>query len=490
MGPAKPTRKLPEAERKALLSQESPTLDHDPMSTSQDHDHDDSHEEDCPMSQLIDQSTDSVENNLSDNALNHSNEALSVASDANSLSWDYASRVEVEKRQREEKTPDRQEKARSFPAASTKAQQNFTLDLVQDDLGACAPLASPETLSDISSIDSGSWKGSRKGFSNGYQRLTTGMPTMEPIPHSPLKHARSDGYHYFISAPSPVDYAESPEQDDFESLSTQMTAPLAQSTPMKNTMVTEATVESDETDRSSPPKPPRTALDMDTFASQDDNAPQARSSTEPSFDMTAEEVKLQEKIAKFQSPDNYKLTFDDELQNSSLDSYVRHSPDSYGNQMLYDFHKDHYTHAGRGYPHGGYLNEDLEFSLNGDKIQKEEDSTLEKEVENLPNCSQVMEQSKTEKPIPEKVEGGSNGKNNGNNNDPLKPEVLLDISSAPDIIVTNGDHQARPRLEPFKSNDRAKSSSPEDEFGKRLTQAVSDDVFLPDGLQNVHESHV
>ena len=280
-----------------------------------------------------------------------------------------------------------------------------------------------ELLDNLLALPSGSRK-SRNGDS--LKRTGQGMPTMEPIMQSPLRSSKSEGYHYFIPAPSPVEYCESPERE-FTNLQPCISAPLAQSTPLKYT--TEAQVEHSASASSleptdgamldsipsdctaldstnmdhgtsdasgfiddsmpnelaglsppigggggsrgvTPPKPPRVGLDFSSMEgntgvasppSQYTAANEINNVDTSTFDMTDEEVKLHNKIENMASPDNYKLTFPghestfNETQDFGEESYVRHSPDDYSQQVGYDPLLGHYSHGGRGYPHGAYI---------------------------------------------------------------------------------------------------------------------------------------
>ena len=567
VGPSKPARKLPEAERKALLSNnETPesTLDATP-----------------PHKLYLETSftnTNPPEGLLEAEYLHRSSGAFSIVSDANSLSWDYAAPMDVDRRSANahhphhimppgfQLHPHQQQQQQKNP------RPNFKLDLPQttDDWPDQAPLATPETLSDTSSVDSGSWKGSRK-FTNGYQRLTTGMPTMEPIQQSPLRAIRSEGYHYFIPVPSPVEYHESPERE-YNSLGSHAThsnpnslnppdhprpssssqevgVPLAQSTPMKMNQITaEVTVES----AAAPPtKPPRVSLQMQNVPpkkpphSEPGAILESEADMSP-FDLTVEEEKLQDKLTRSDSTNHYKLTFEDESLQRTLSSndrtleegYVRHSPDDYGNQVGYDPLMGHYSHGGRGYPHGGYMS--------GDEAEEEGGLLLLEEREGVGTEEEgggvVLE-----------VNVGVKGDNNTSDltptgvivdhkpppaphhtttkpkpsEQPTFPDTLLDIntnrimcnqlnnnlnnrSSADqpqlfpaleeahqnglplvhtaassgnipqEVLVPSGP--GRPRLKPYSStsSQRARSSTPEEEFGRRLSAAPSDEVFILD----------
>ncbi len=236
---------------------------------------------------------------------------------------------------------------------------------------------------------------------------------------SPLRACKSDGYHYYISAPSPVDYCESPEREFVNIAPTHnalISAPLAQSTPLKN--ITEADVERsvsasslsptdpgtldsiasdvmglDSTRDTTPgqevtgfiydesfpepefvkegspsasegvipPKPPRLG-DLPNTSVESGVAPLDQSGFS-GFDLTRDEENLHSKMDQMASPDNYKLAFpamDESMLDSSNDnggdgSYQRHSPDEYGHQVGYDPFLGHYSHGGRGYPHGAYV---------------------------------------------------------------------------------------------------------------------------------------
>ena len=494
VGPSKPARKLPEAERKALLStNETPesTLDTTP-----------------PHKLYLETSFTNANPGevLEAEVLNRSSGAFSIISDANSLSWDYASPLDVERRAQNLEKIERQDRTKSLPPPQ-HPRPDFKLDLSGnlDEWSSPAPLATPETLSDTSSIDSGSWKGSRK-FTNGYQRLTTGMPTMEPIQQSPLRTVRSEGYHYFIEAPSPVEYHESPEREFGTLAPPEHSLPQAQSTPLKNQITTEVTVESD----IPPSKPPRTNLNFRLN-------PEVRKeggSTDTSFDLSAEEDKLQEKLTKSDSMNNYKLAFENESIHKGSMEYIRHSPDEYGNQLVYDTFQGHYSHAGRGYPHGGYMSDDL--------IEDESTDTL------LNNKEDEESEGTKEMGIGGVVdfvpEGGVSREGEGleGQQSLLNPATDLLVDSTnndPQIIDTNRNHNTkgldlplqaqnglplvhtactftelsvpgRPRLKPFTSHDRARSSTPEDEYGRRLSQATSDDVFILDTANEEETTNV
>ncbi len=112
-----------------------------------------------------------------------------------------------------------------------------------------------------------------------------------------------------------------------------------------------------------PPKPPRLGLTFNGHpgSTQFNTAHEIPEAEHPSFDITEEEAKLQQKVSNMASPDNYKLTFPgsdsmfEETQDFGDESYVRHSPDEQGHQVGYDPLLGHYSHGGRGYPHGSYI---------------------------------------------------------------------------------------------------------------------------------------
>ena len=307
----------------------------------------------------------------------------SAVSEDNSLSWDYTSPVRKQQAERQSYACSRQ----------MKPKRNFKLDFVNGSENWCvvpAPLATPETLSESSSIDSNSY-GSRR--SGGYQKLIMGMPTMEPIQQSPLRQQKSDGYNYFIQAPSPVEYGDSPERE-FTPINN---VPLAQSTPAKHpTITTEATVEYcaggdtlsnlsnelplDHVDYelthtnppTSPHTPPYTSPHTPPPSSPHilDSNRLSNSSTRCSDDcpqtdliLDCEDNEVNENFeSRNKSPEKYNVTFEDENTKSAFNvnnaAYVRHSPDtpdSYSYQIGYDLQGSHYSHGGRGYPHGAYM---------------------------------------------------------------------------------------------------------------------------------------
>lgn len=368
VAPAKPIRKLPEAERKALLSQETPcsTLDRSPPHTSL-----------CVETSFTTNPGDVEMEEC--NSMEFLQESGYAPSDNNSLSWDYTEgQNDVKTRARAVDREARQEKSQSMPVSNgqpiDKPRPHLKLDLgssMEDWLGSNAPLATPESLSDTSSLDSSrnSWRGSQRSG-----RKVVGLPKMEPILQSPLRHVKSEGYHYFMKAPSPVAYEDSPEHEQFDALSSTLNIPVAQSTPMKNTVTTKAEV--------SPPhrqdkranhkleftgddtyiSPESSLIDAGDFLTdsvlESVNSPLVQPQDISSFDMTAEEQRITDKMNVLENDNNYKLAFGDDSVLSGANSgspYVRHSPECEHHQFVYDSQVGHYSHAGRGYPHGGYM---------------------------------------------------------------------------------------------------------------------------------------
>lgn len=112
-----------------------------------------------------------------------------------------------------------------------------------------------------------------------------------------------------------------------------------------------------------PPKPPRVGL-LDSSPSHvtPAHAHEHASPNNSHLNLTAEEQKLQDKISNMAaSPaEQYRLTFPggdsvcEETQDYGGETYVRHSPDESAHQVGYDPVLGHYSHGGRGYPHGSF----------------------------------------------------------------------------------------------------------------------------------------
>lgn len=439
LGPAKPVRKLPESVRKAQLDQDSPDQDQEAVDSA-----------------FVETSF----THTTQSCPNRSSGAFSSVS--NSPSWDYVTPLGAEPNANKDSAV---EKAKPKVRPCNLELNTGDID-VEDDLMAGAPLASPETLSDISSVDSGSWKGSQKS-GNGYHRITTGMPTMAPIQQSPLKQGKADGYFYFIPVPSPVDYAETPE-NEFTGLSSVSTAPLAQSTPFKD-------ISRKEEDRGSQ-RPQRNP----EFTSSREQSPERESL------LTAEQV-LNDN-ANVNSQDDCRIALDDEtLGSCSLNSqpYVPHSPDSpdsCNNQLLYDSYKGHYSHSGRGYPHGAYMNDNVrDRQMTSEELEDTLTSVTSLDWDDrtamTPN---TMDSTDPDCVSPTDPDSDKPGQNN-NIDKPFPPasESLHHHNSSP-RVVTNGDVPSQPHL-------------PEKSSNKSTKDKVSrvDDLILLEQLKNLgEESHV
>ena len=448
VGPAKPSRKLSEAERKALLSPDSPLSAHNQ-----------------PHRLLLETSFTNQNLETSDD-LNRSSGCYSNTSEANSLSWDY-------ERSKLMPVP---VKAASGQLEGQSAKPYLKLDLNTEDWQqAQAPLATPETLSDTSSVESGSLKRPN----NGYQRLTSGIQRMAPIQQSPLRQVKADklpGYCYYVQPPSPVDYAElSPLKDKFDFSST---LPNAHSTPVKdctsndgnngsNTITTMATVETSSA-LPMPPKPPRiNHLDQSenkSMLNKTTSGVGERNSSKVHFDVQSSDMSEDDEEAAIldrdKSRSNEKLIpvngplmrngmdsdAGSENQESLLSEFDRHSPE-FGNQVIYDSIAGHYSHAGRGYPHGGYQAIDMTESES-----------------HLPQLAQEMEL--------------------------IRAPEEDDLTKVADTSALF-DGSQRSRLRCYSSPDTRCSTTPEDEYGRRLSQPCSDEVFVEDdGSSWLQESDV
>jgi hypothetical protein len=78
--------------------------------------------------------------------------------------------------------------------------------------------------------------------------------------------------------------------------------------------------------------------------------------------LTDIENRVDDKIQDIEDNDPYKLTYDNTvmMESSSQEDFALHSPDSLSNQCLYDDYGGHYSPAGRGYPHGGYMGQNTD----------------------------------------------------------------------------------------------------------------------------------
>ena len=373
--PAKPTRKLPECERRALLTaNENNELTPPPHRV-------------CLETSFTNLSPPELED------LNRSSGAYSLGSDDNSLSWDYAAANAAgnaaQFQRQSSADPSSSPRVHSFPPSThmSKARPpNLKLDFSHDDWLGMAPLATPETMSDTSSLESAEAR-INKRLSNGYHKLKTGVGTMEPIQQSPLRQAHSEGYCYFVEPPSPVDYVDTPERDFNALSSVGPIEPLAQSTPMKDIQVAvnngrhKAGISDESMDSSLPltsstqddgctPLLHNDTTDSTASVSSDNSHPLQVSEQESAilppnltddstFNLTATEQKIQNKLEQIEASEPYRLAYENEtlssLSRSSSGEFRRHSPDSSCNQLVYDDCLGHYSPAGRGYPHGGYM---------------------------------------------------------------------------------------------------------------------------------------
>ena len=399
MSPAKPTRKL----RGGDHHHQTLLLPPDPAS-------------DTPLPPLstchLDPTNPYFSNPYMDCA--HSSVALS---EANSLSWDYGEVCTVPRRgmapgmhPHHRVGYERTLRTQSYPPPGTSPvdRRPQTLDVRRDDWLGLAPLASPETLSETSSMDS---LGSKR-FSNGYQKLTSSAPKMAPIKQSPLRQTRSDGYRCFMEPPSPVGRSNDSRERDLTGLSLESSVaarscsspmlyrspespervdispgqPMAHSTPGNPLSedpltfhaanhaaalppIAQSTPLKPPTDQA-PPSPETCSVDMSdvetegVFNSTQDSCsldlgcqPLDSSCPHDVTNLTAVGARIQHKVDNIQSQDPYKLTYASETLTS--EDYVSHSPDSLteppGRPVLYDSVVGHYSPAGRGYPHGAYM---------------------------------------------------------------------------------------------------------------------------------------
>ena len=411
VGPTKPTRKLSLAERKALLTQDSPNLD--------------LHGDNLALN--VEEQGECADRDVCAADVCQSG----TMSEANSLSWDY---IGSGSGSQEALTPEG-----TLARGTTDTKRKLKLDLSYS-LGTDAPLASPETLSDVSSVDSGSWKGSRK-CTNGYQRLST-MPTLAPIQQSP-QHSRP-GYQYFIPVPSPVDYAESPDRE-FSLLTCQVT-PIHHQPPM------DETTEESQPDLVSSPHEAEYGDPGDT-----------------SDDCQGSAERLLEGWQDDQTVDS--------IGEADLASYVPHSPDSmgsYNNQLLYDGHLGHYSNAGRGYPHGAYMCDSDEEECSTLSKQFDPASSDRGNSERLLNYSNVTPVAISSHHSPDCQS---------------LPEVSINVEPPQPTVQTDlPRNKHKDATSPKATELQPLCSIHPDQEAE--AQAIINQILLPQSLSQLHETHV
>lgn len=280
-----------------------------------------------------------------------------------------------------------------FAAATTKDRpRNFSalprqhlIDVRRDDLSGSAPLASPEILSETSSLASfGSGGGSVRQA--GYQRLMSGAGKMDPIKQSPLSHSvhHTRGYSLILE---PV---QSKEEKVFANCV--VLNPSGGSHRLLTRSSNELYRKTPDLDVRNPPKDDmkicavaitRSSVDetlpIDSlgknFSTSADSV-RARQHTEieihqhkaNSLDEFFETAEEPTRILNAEDVGEPVLTADaqessqenSEIGYNSLPCKVHVSNDSdrdsvesgFGRHYLYDGYVGHYSPAGRGYPHG------------------------------------------------------------------------------------------------------------------------------------------
>lgn len=227
-GPAKPQRLLMESECHQLLSPSADTLDSTLDRT--------------PPHRLV------LETSFTD--LQPEGVAVEdIPSQGNmkhSLSWEYSSAVAAAL----DTSYQNQKRLQSLSVQPSSYQK---VDLVHDEWMGSAPLASPETLSDVSSVSS---KGSHQKLNNGNManRLSWGgVPVMETIAQSPaVQRPTQDSLGVYENQISDIHKDNFGHVHDIgisrdSSTSNLLTNcnPQAVSTPLGHQVITEATVEMD-----------------------------------------------------------------------------------------------------------------------------------------------------------------------------------------------------------------------------------------------------
>jgi hypothetical protein len=313
IGPAKPTRKFSEAERKALLSTSNtptPILDHH-----------------TPPHRIY-----------METSFTNTNPGGSLTQGSSDTSSDNDNLTDVLMCSERD------------TSSLVMLRRGLALDLPGEKIYplGVAPLATPETLSDTSSCDSASLK----RISNGSQKRI--FSKMEPIQQSPMKNlGKNDpGYCYYVPAPN----KEKQNGGSGGDVCIDVTASKNQNNNSKPNVIT-------------------TRAFIESSGSSDSKDESVRDSKEVikgvRFSLsdwpTDEETKQKQLtgITNNQKPLSV-ITKDENRANNNVkpnnntkhvissSPYQIHSPDYTNNQLEYHSQHGHYSHGGRGYPHGGY----------------------------------------------------------------------------------------------------------------------------------------
>ncbi|CAH1799397.1 unnamed protein product [Owenia fusiformis] len=481
VGPAKPTRKLTEAERKALLTSDTPesTLEREsiqPVFLEPDY--------------LSPRGLDHSRGNRSSGAYSEGN---------NSLSWDYTSPLEAD-------IADMRTRKSTRPHSDIKLELLPPGDDWQNDN---APLATPETLSllsDTSSLDSHSLRGS---FKSGYQKLLNGQNKMDPIQQSPLRQAKPEGYCYYVkpkeessgAADSDNFYAPRDYSPTRRGFTLEGTPPLAQSTPYKNQVTTRASVEPNTAPGGHNPTGDHIALHRhplpngtvspSPIKSQKNLNGNGEIDSGLENDETPTYSDLSQKIARSNSTDNYKLTFEEDADSSFQNepTYTRHSPDSGDYQVLYSPVEGHYSHGGRGYPHGGYFPQGVSGNAHIPALKPDMELEYHNGMNDQPQPGTTPSSSPLHPPTVKLSESDSHIIDldreqtlHRTKEEPNIPHLTDNNMIFADINNKHHDKLTRNASSPDNWQVDSTLNTPEDEYGCKIKvpSQCSDDVYLTD----------
>ena len=399
---------------------------------------------------------------------------FNLGTEANSLSWDYSTLpINHARRHPLPESVSRAERTKSFPPPLQKLRPGLQLDDLgnpewgSSGLSVFAPLASPETLSEASSLDTMS----SKQCSDGYQRTSR----LDPIPASPIRPT-AVGHLYATPTASPVDYVDSfrtPSELNGNDASydniaadispvTPTVVPLAQSTPIKPDVIQNETASE-----------VSELLDNTLFSEIDethrDNARQLNSSEDlgvrplsmeaDQTNLTDIENRVKDKMVEMMNHDPYRLTYDsdNETRNStSLPDFTLHSPDSTSNQYLYDDYGGHYSPAGRGYPHGSYAPDVVNTDDLVPDVDENSDANLDEEITGLSSSPdgkreesdhldvdperQVNEKSPSLQNVPQTATNVDSVENNTHTSPDSCPVSPLIPSTPKEVLLSSGSN--------------------------------------------------
>ena len=405
VSPAKPVRRLMESEGRLLHTNSC-----DPGSL--DRSSDQSFCPQCQNQDILHLSGTPVDLSLNSEDLIVPSVKFNLGTEANSLSWDYSTLpINHARRHPLPESVSRAERTKSFPPPLQKLRPGLQLDDLgnpewgSSGLSVFAPLASPETLSEASSLDTMS----SKQCSDGYPRASR----LDPIPASPVRPTAGI-HHYVTPTASPVDYVDimnerSQLNDDvsYDNIAADISpitpdvVPLAQSTPLKPDMVPGEMLNSqsgltDIMDNTLFSEINKTqAENSQQTMSPDDLGVRPLPTEADQTNLTDIEDRVNDKMLELMNNNPYRLTYDSDdgiKDTSSQQDFALHSPDSTCNQYLYDDYGGHYSPAGRGYPHGAYTDDITDTEEPLSDADDKSNSDIDIQVAALPAPSDRVEQ--------------------------------------------------------------------------------------------------